>query len=253
MRIEVDVREKDLLNILEVINNMNGNHEIITKTLPLGDIIIYDDANDERIIIERKSLYDLASSIKDGRYKEQSFRLSNSNVHNHNIIYLIEGDWNSYSESKGRMDKNTLMSACITLNHYKGFSLWKTQSLNETSWLIIQLCNKMKKMDSSEKPYYNIGNVSKLETKSYEEVASVCREKKKNITCENVSTLMITCLPGVSVKAAQALLNKYGSLKNLICAVENKDADLKNITMESSGGKVRKIGKNVIESLEKIL
>lgn len=253
MRIEVDVREKDLLSVLGTINIINGNHEIISKALPLGDVIIYDDANSERIIIERKSLYDLASSIKDGRYKEQSFRLSNSNVHNHNIIYLIEGDWNSYSEAKGRMDKNTLMSACITLNHYKGFSVWKTQSLNETSWLIVQMCNKMKKMDSSEKPYYNIGEVCKVDCKSYEEVVSIHREKKKNITGENISTIMLTCLPGISVKAAQALLNHYGSLKNLIIAIENKDDALQTICIESTNGKLRKIGKNVIESLEKLI
>ncbi len=111
----------------------------------------------------------------------------------------------------------------------------------------------MKKMDSSEQPYYSIGEVCKIETKSYEEVVSVHREKRKNINGENVSALMLSCLPGVSVKSAQALLNKYGSLKNLIHAVENKDDELKNITMESSGGKIRKLGKNVLESLEKII
>lgn len=253
MRISIDVREKELIDVVKTLNIMGGNHEIIVGALPIGDIIVYDDEGDERIIIERKSLYDLASSIKDGRYKEQSFRLSNSNIPNHNIIYLIEGDWNAYSESKGRMDKNALMSACITLNHYKGFSVWKTKSLNESANWIIQLCNKMKKMDNSEKPYYTIGEVCKVETKTYEEVVNVHREKKKNITGENVSTLMLTCLPGVSVKSAQALLNKYGSLKNLIYALENKDDELKNITLESSGGKMRKIGKNVISSLEKII
>jgi len=253
MRITIDIREKELADIVQTLNIMNGNHEIIVSVLPLGDIIIHDDAEDERIIIERKSLYDLASSIKDGRYKEQSFRLSNCNIPNHNIIYLIEGDWNTYSEAKGRMDKNTLLSACITLNHYKGFSVWKTKSLNETANWLLQLCTKMKKMDSSEQPYYSIGEVCKIETKSYEEVVSVHREKRKNINGENVSALMLSCLPGISVKSAQALLNKYGSLKNIIHAVENKDDELKNITMESSGGKIRKLGKNVLESLEKII
>lgn len=253
MRITIDIREKDLADVVQTLNLMQGNHEIIVSVLPLGDIIIHDDAEDERIIIERKSLYDLASSIKDGRYKEQSFRLSNSNIPNHNIIYLIEGDWNTYSESKGRMDKSTLLSACITLNHYKGFSVWKTKSLNESANWILQLCTKMKKMDVSEKPYYNLGEICKVENKSYEEVVSVHREKRKNITGENIHTLMISCLPGISVKSAQALLNKYGSLKNLIHAVENHDNDLKNITLESSAGKVRKLGKNVIESLEKYI
>ena len=252
MRIEIDVREKELIDILKVINSMNGTHEIITKALPIGDIIIYDEEDSERIIIERKSLYDLASSIKDGRYKEQSFRLSNTNVPNHNIFYLIEGDWNTYNEKKGRMDKNTLMSACITINHYKGFSLWKANSMNESATWIVQLCNKMKKMDTSEKSYYSIGELNKPVDQSYCDVVTVHREKKKNITGDNIGEIMLTCLPGVSIKSAQALLEKYGSLKCLIEAIECDDVELKTITIESSGGKSRKIGKNVLEALHKI-
>ena len=194
----------------------------------------------------------MASSIKDGRYKEQSFRLSNTNVPNHNIFYLIEGDWNTYNEKKGRMDKNTLMSACITINHYKGFSLWKTTSMNETASWIVQLCNKMKKMDTSEKSYYSIGEMSKPMEKEYCDVATVFREKKKNITGDNIGEIMLTCLPGVSIKSAQVLLQKYGSLKKLIEAIERDDSELKTLTIESSGGKVRKIGKNVLEALHKI-
>ena len=60
--------------------------------LELGDFIICDDLGRENVIFERKSLSDLASSIKDGRYAEQSFRLNNYNFHNHNIVYIIEGD-----------------------------------------------------------------------------------------------------------------------------------------------------------------
>ena len=45
MRIEIDVREKELIDILKVMNSMNGTHEIIIKALPIGDIIIYDDIN----------------------------------------------------------------------------------------------------------------------------------------------------------------------------------------------------------------
>ena len=41
-------------------------------------------------LIERKSLNDLESSIKDGRYNEQSLRLDKYDLANHNIYYLIE-------------------------------------------------------------------------------------------------------------------------------------------------------------------
>ena len=81
------------------------SHEIKLESLPLGDMILLDKEEKEKVIFERKSLYDLAASIKDGRYKEQSFRLNQCNLHNHNIIYIIEGDLEKYNPKKGRIDK----------------------------------------------------------------------------------------------------------------------------------------------------
>ena len=91
MIIKVDTREQDLLQKINyLINCIASFKNIIVKseTLPIGDIIICHD-NEEKLIIERKSITDLLSSIKDGRYEEQSYRLNGINHHNHNIIYLI--------------------------------------------------------------------------------------------------------------------------------------------------------------------
>ena len=59
------------------------------------------------MIIERKTLNDLASSIKDGRYKEQGYRLSNCSLHNHNIFYLIEDNLSSYNS---KFNNNNMLS-----------------------------------------------------------------------------------------------------------------------------------------------
>lgn len=73
------------------------NHEIKSERLPLGDIILHDPAQEKDIVLfERKTLADLAASIRDGRYKEQSFRLiesaTTSGFNTHHIVYIIEGD-----------------------------------------------------------------------------------------------------------------------------------------------------------------
>ena len=78
-------------NYIEIIPSYK-ELEIVVESLPLGDVIICGNNKEEKILIERKSLSDLAASIKDGRYEEQSYRLNGSPYHNHNIIYLIEGD-----------------------------------------------------------------------------------------------------------------------------------------------------------------
>ena len=94
MKLIVDIREKKLIKLLEAFKNQFDfkKIDIEIKNLPLGDAIIVDDNGNEKIIVERKSLNDLASSIKDGRYIEQSHRLNGCEIHNHNIIYIIEGN-----------------------------------------------------------------------------------------------------------------------------------------------------------------
>ena len=70
MNITIDAREKDLFAMCSLLNNDNNNITLKCEQLALGDSII-----GENVIIERKTLTDLAASIKDGRYREQSFRL----------------------------------------------------------------------------------------------------------------------------------------------------------------------------------
>jgi len=97
MIIKIDNRERKLIKLMKALkNDFDYNFEIIVEVLDLGDIIIYDD-NVEKLIIERKSLSDLAASLKDGRYSEQSYRLNGMKIHNHNIVYLIEGDIHNYN------------------------------------------------------------------------------------------------------------------------------------------------------------
>ena len=88
MRLKIDNRERKLIQLLKAYNDQFGfkNIEFVVEKLDLGDFIICDDNDNEKLIVERKSLNDLASSIKDGRYIEQSHRLTGYPIHNHNII-----------------------------------------------------------------------------------------------------------------------------------------------------------------------
>ena len=130
MKIKIDIRENQLIKLLRALNNDYGyNIEITTEKLDLGDLIITTDKDEELLMIERKSINDLASSIKDGRYAEQSLRLNSYNLHNHNIVYLIEGDISNWSNKYSKMKKETLYVTMFCLNYYKGFSVIKTKDL----------------------------------------------------------------------------------------------------------------------------
>ena len=88
MIIKLDIREGDLEIAFATACGLDSSYKNITiekENLPIGDIIIYSDEGEEIAIIERKTLADLAASIRDGRYSEQSYRLNNCKLHNHAI------------------------------------------------------------------------------------------------------------------------------------------------------------------------
>lgn len=180
--IKVDYREKDLIALLQLkfINDSNDNN-IINKNnsiklkvdnLKIGDVAFVEidqnenEIGDELFLFERKSLNDLASSIKDGRYAEQSFRLDGyQSVPNHNIVYLIEGDISRYRENKfTRINKNTLLSSMFSILYYKGFSVVRSMNVLETCDLIWSWGDKLQRemtrkksnsgSDSIKMPYY---------------------------------------------------------------------------------------------------
>jgi ERCC4-type nuclease len=167
--IKVDFREKDLIALLQLKmmndsndnNDKNKNNSIKLKVdnLKIGDVaFIETDKNeneigDELLIFERKSLNDLASSIKDGRYAEQSFRLDGYQaVPNHNIVYLIEGDLSKYRENQfSRINKKTLLSSMFSILYYKGFSVVRTMNVVETCDLVWSWADKLEREMASGK------------------------------------------------------------------------------------------------------
>jgi len=144
-------------------------HKIKKQQLPIGDIILEDNSGNIILIFERKTLYDLAASIKDGRYNEQSFRLDKEKIHNHNIVYIIEGDIERYNEKRGRILKKVLISSMFSLMYYKGFSVLRTNSICETADVIVYFAEKYEKtssIDKNRKAYYSLCDVPVIENKN---------------------------------------------------------------------------------------
>ena len=279
MFIKIDNRESDLLTTMNLLFREHS-HEINVEKLDLGDIILLTNDLKETIIFERKSLYDLAASIKDGRYNEQSFRLNDYNIHNHNIVYIIEGDFERYNATKGRMDKKTLYSALVTLNYFKGFSVVRTKNINETCELIINYADKLQK-EPRRVAYYDMITVDKIEhvvtsedsgteNKSNETIhnnvmietenvkqQSYCevmkKQKKNNITEENIGEIMLSTIPGVSSKSAITIMKVFKTIKNLIEQLQTDGQCLNDIKIEIESGQLRKISKTCIENIKKFI
>jgi ERCC4-type nuclease len=245
MLIKIDFREHDLNTIL-----IQSNVKIETCNLLIGDIVICDDTGKDILMIERKTLNDLASSICDGRYNEQSYRLNQCSLHNHAIFYLIEGDLRKFQpRSFGRpITKEILISSMTSLSYTKGFSIYRTMDVQETALWILQTTHKLSKL---KEPFYYNDPDSKL---SYVDVKH--NIKKNNITPDNIGILMLSQIPLVSTTSAKAVLLKYTSISNLLTTIREDPNDLYNVHTITSDGKERKLSKsciiNIIEFMKDI-
>lgn len=283
MKIRVDNREQDLLKqINELIINIPvfKDLEVQIENLPLGDIIISNNGED-KLIIERKSINDLSASIKDGRYEEQSYRLNGLNHPNHNILYLIEGDVNKMNRFKDtRLEKLTLYSAIFSLNYYKGFSVIRTFSLDETALFVCNTANKLKKGEKENKqPYYKNNNnnnsvkAEQIEQPKQSETTTINDEtqitnedqcdkdyigvikkiKKDNITPNNIGEIMLCQIPGISSVTALAIMEKYKTLPGLLTNLQTDQKCLQDISYTTTKGQSRKINKTCIANIIKYL
>jgi ERCC4-type nuclease len=162
MKLVIDCREKELLKQINqqvLFTPPFKKIEVTSENLPIGDILIKDDNNNDLLIIERKTIPDLLSSIKDGRYEEQSYRLNGMEHPNHNIMYLIEGDTNNKKYFQ-KVDKMMFYSALLSLNYYKGFSVIKTQNLTETAIFICNSLIKIQKNNGLKKQPFYLNNIA---------------------------------------------------------------------------------------------
>jgi ERCC4-type nuclease len=254
MKIKIDIREKKLIPLLKALNSDYGyNIEINVERLDLGDIIIYDIDGDgnvkEHIIIERKSLSDLASSIRDGRYMEQAYRLDKETLHNHNIIYLIEGDLGYYSSKYTKIKKETLLVTMGCIQYYKGFSVIRTKDLMETAEYIIRFTDKLIRDNKKKekKSYYEGGR----QMENYSNFVS--RVKKNNVTPENIGEIILNQIPGISKSTSLSIMEHYGSLYNLLNQLKKSPTCLDNLKYKTKNGQERRISKTSIRNISQYL
>jgi ERCC4-type nuclease len=236
MRFEVDIRENILIQEIEKDDILKS--KMTKKQLDLGDIIIYDDNNNISLLIERKTPSDLMSSIKDGRYNEQSTRLASLNLHNHNIIYLMEGNYMHHR------DYNTILSAMFSIYYYKGFSIWQSINVKTTKELICKFMNKLDREKGKTSFYEKTQN-------SIDQNYTQCIKtvKKDNVTLENIHEIMLMQIPNVSNVIAKVVLSEYKTIFDLKYALCNDSQCLNSMKYKTSTGQERKISSLAIKNI----
>ena len=287
-RIEIvlDERERDLYAAL--LPMANPSVRISKRVMPIGDAAVYrlpktvaQTACELLQIYERKSVADLLSSIQDGRYKEQCFRMRNSvALPLHNMAYIVEGAVPSHPATK-----KVVYSAMTSLQFFKGMTVLRTGSVQETADLLMYTAAKMatelakpgggaflsagctppvtkgsdnatKGSDNATEGPDNATEGSTSVTQGSTSVTgyvgnAVTAIKKDNITRDNIGEILLCNIPGISAVTAAAIMQRFGTFPALMHALCNDPtgpcfADIKN----ASG---RRINSTCVDSLRTFL
>ena len=167
MKLVVDEREHELyekLDILMCMQTRAGCVDLSKEVLPIGDVLIQTNEGKDVLIIERKTFADLLSSIKDGRYEEQSYRLLNSSgFPPHSVFYLLEG---MFSQLRTGLESKIIYSAMTSLQFFKGFSVHRAATIQESAEWILHMAEKIgREFSKGRIPYYlsnaYLGNLHK--------------------------------------------------------------------------------------------
>jgi crossover junction endonuclease MUS81 len=206
MSIKIDYREHEMLSYMK---DKYPHINIETTNLQVGDIMIGGETDE--LIFERKTIADLAASIKDSRYHEQKQRLK-SVYPFHRITYIIEGSISQLmkNEMMYGMSTKTLLSALISSQYRDGFHMIQTDNMEGTVWYLLEIASRL-----GEKTIFDtevkVDYVSTLKVKS---------KKIDNITPDVCYLMQLSQLPGISMKIAKDISTIYPTMSSLLHAIQ---------------------------------
>ncbi|SPO31114.1 related to MUS81 - endonuclease involved in DNA repair and replication fork stability [Ustilago trichophora] len=179
-------------------------------------------------IVERKRLDDLTSSILDGRWRDQKFRLSSSGLTK--VLYLIEDyDVENQMRKFGPQIQTALSSSQVV----DGFFVERTSGLTASIDYLASMDGMIRKIyenrDLSVIPSALISRTNFLETRSELqrnhpsasilltsfEAFQALNSKSGGLTSKEIFGKMLLCIKGMSAEKVREVLAMYSTLREL--------------------------------------
>ncbi|KAG5684930.1 hypothetical protein PVAND_014138 [Polypedilum vanderplanki] len=155
-------------------------------------------------IVERKRIDDLSSSIKDGRFHEQKFRLRHCGIDN--VIYLIENYMKGGKVQCG-LPFTTLLQAASNTQIQNKFTVKFTESSDHSGMYLAIMTSFIENIFRNKKPMkYNL-----LEFTTFNQ-ASV---KQRRLTVRETFIKQLLALKGLSVDIALEITKFYPTPSHL--------------------------------------
>lgn len=227
----LDSREANLISCIRKrdLDKYTNCIKIDTKSLDIGDVTVSSDT--KTWTFERKTINDLLSSVKDGRYKEQKARLL-SNCES--ITYIIEGD--DILSNKNSRNQDLLSSIYMYTMYRDNIHLIFTRNTEDTATFILTMCAKL--IDNPQKFHMTIDNINT----SYIDCIKV--KKMDNVTPDNCFIMQLSQIPTISKTIAKYIHQKYPTFREFIRTIDESENKIKLLC------EIEKIGK---EKANKIL
>lgn len=240
----IDARERNVTRHAKELDEISFEIKQITTAdyavlSPLGNIIA---------VIERKSLDDFASSLKDGRHDNKKKLVDIKAKYGCRIIYIIEGPaYSGPNDCFGNIPYRYIESSIFHLMMRDGVTVIQTRDTLHTAQVMVRF---VKSMDTlSEKitiedaigedvPISNIFAVGGSQEQVMQDLT-----KRHTKTDHDAARELWSCFKGISVESA----DDYSRVWSIADIIQGKIPRADIINFKMSNGK--KISKNVVMSL----
>jgi DNA excision repair protein ERCC-4 len=186
----VDFREQRS-GILEEIGKINDQLTIEICTLQTGDYLICD-----KIIVERKTLFDFLISIKNGRIFQQAYRMAQSGK---NCLIILEGDKSAIPSTS--MSRKAVQGALIHIEVFIGIPVIHSLNIRETAELLTDILHQSN--------HQELPRQKQIISRS-----TGIRINKK----QRQKLFLLQNLPGIGTNKALSLLKTFGTIESILHA-----------------------------------
>lgn len=144
------------------------------------------------LIVERKTMRDLAASIIDGRLFRQANALAQRPEH---VVYVVEGE--HWAETGTELSRESFQGALITLSLIYGFPVLHSSGPEESARLMLYACRQLAHRESGR--------------------VQIGRKPKRKGTRQ---LHILQALPGVGPERAKLLLERFATVEKVMQASE---------------------------------
>ena len=211
-KVVVNSRERTLLSIFRA---QSDGFDV--APLPVGDVHV-EYADGKSWVCERKTAADLAASLLDGCWKEQTSRLFSCST---KAYIIIEGDL----RNADGMYKH-VFGAWLNMS-LRGVDVLRTWDANETFATLASMIEKLEHWVPGAPPRNDGGlSIPKLKGKM---------TSKRARDANAVETRQLMCIPSISENIARKLLQHFGTMSRLRVAL----SDLASFPVVQLNGKTK--------------